>query len=111
MIRNSLWTLIFALLASLAEPNSLARGDGLAWPAARPLQRSSAGAGRVLPLAPGPIARHTANPMVDHSAWYGHTMGVPTYRWGYFGVKARPYGVKLGSYYGDHAGWSLHRGY
>ncbi len=38
-------------------------------------------------------------------------MGVPTYNWGYFGVKARPYTVYQGSYYNDHVGWSFRRGY
>lgn len=45
------------------------------------------------------------------SAWYGHSMGVPTYNWGHFGVKARPYWVNQGSYHGDHVGWSFRRGY
>lgn len=45
------------------------------------------------------------------SAWYGQSMGVPTYNWGYFGVKARPYTVYQGSYYNDHVGWSFRRGY
>ncbi len=46
-----------------------------------------------------------------HAAWYGESMGVPTFNWGYFGVKSRAYGVSHGAYYDDYQEWGTRRGY
>jgi hypothetical protein len=46
-----------------------------------------------------------------HAAWYGESMGVPTFNWGYFGVKSRVYSVRHGAYYDDYQEWGTRRGY
>ena len=38
-------------------------------------------------------------------------MGVPTFNWGYFGVKSRVYSVSHGAYYDDYREWGIRRGY
>ena len=47
----------------------------------------------------------------EHAAWHGECMGVPTFNWGYFGVKSRAYGVSHGAYYDDYQEWGTRRGY
>lgn len=63
------------------------------------------------PIAWGSVFYDHGHVGGHHPEWYGQSMGVPTYKWGYFGVKARPYTVNQGSYHNDHAGCSYRRGY
>ncbi len=43
--------------------------------------------------------------------WYGYGFGVPTYNWGYFGVRYRPSNYVHEGYYGDYYQWGYRRGY
>lgn len=111
---------ILSLIAAvcLFSSGEQASGDEFQPVTPRPLQRLSGWLRASGPTYPqyAPVAAATVfqpggQPDGDHSAWFGHSMGVPTYNWGYFGVKARPYTVDQGSYYNDHVGWSFRRGY
>ena len=86
-------------------PASVPAHRGLRWP------RILAPARRPPPLTSHGILQPHGHTDAGPSAWFGHTMGAPTYNWGHFGVKARPYWVNQGSYHGDHGGWSYRRGY
>jgi len=58
---------------------------------------------------PGPH-RYEGNDAA-RAPWYGYGFGVPTYQWGYFGVRYR--GATLGhqGYYKDYTQWSYRQGY
>lgn len=43
--------------------------------------------------------------------WYGYGFGVPTYNWGYFGVRYREAKNAHTGYYGDYYQWGYRRGY
>lgn len=43
--------------------------------------------------------------------WYGYGFGVPTYSWGWFGVKYRPAVTCHRGYYDDFYQWGYRRGY
>ena len=43
--------------------------------------------------------------------WYGYGFGVPTYRWGYFGVRYRPGYVCHKGYHDDFTQWGYRSGY
>lgn len=69
---------------------------------------------RVGPPSPVPAARiqwSSERSDSGHAAWYGESMGVPTFNWGYFGVKSRVYSVGHGAYYDDYREWGIRRGY
>ncbi len=52
-----------------------------------------------------------SNPYEDYAAGFQagqmRRMGVPTYNYGYFGVRSRPYCVWHKSYHGDHVDMSF----
>jgi len=74
---------------------------------------SFASAGRLGRLFTAPPAK--PNPYENYAAGYeaGHMqrMGVPTYNYGYFGVRSRPYCVWHKSYYGEHVDMSFRPSY
>ncbi|MCX7426256.1 MAG: hypothetical protein NTW96_11630 [Planctomycetia bacterium] len=43
--------------------------------------------------------------------WYGYGFGVPTYSWGWFGVKYRPAVICHRGYYDDFYQWGYRQGY
>lgn len=42
---------------------------------------------------------------------YGYGLGVPTFRWGYFGAYNRPLGVYHTGYYNQYVQWGYRQGY
>jgi len=59
----------------------------------------------------GPPAPYRYQQYSTHYPWYGYGFGVPTYNWGYFGVRWRPGCISHTGYYDDYMQWSYRRGY
>ena len=76
------------------------------------LLASSVEAARWSPFVPS-VPRH--NPYSSYEAGYragyAHRMGVPTYNWGYFGIRQRPNSIAHERYYNDSIDWTFKPGY
>jgi len=108
--------LVLAAAICLTGGGEGASGGGLPLFQPRAIQRLSARLRAPAPpvstpLASGGVFQPYGQAGSRHSAWFGQSMGVPTYNWGYFGAKARPYTATRESYHGDHVEWTFRRGY